>query len=94
MGPVLVQVCFCTWKWHSVIRSDYDIDSAKLLKFLEEVDKRYDVVWLSDEICLEDRCRAKIDETFIYRDAGHLSVEGARYIGNKMGFYGRITSRE
>ncbi len=39
------------------------------------------VVWLSAALCRQDICPASIDGVFLYRDAGHLSFEGSRWIG-------------
>ena len=40
------------------------------------------IIWLSSLICSEGRCTAYRDGTIIYRDEGHLSVEGSRLIGS------------
>lgn len=48
----------------------------------------YNVVFLSNNICSDGRCRASIDDTFIYNDSnGHLSVEGSALLGQRMNFY-------
>lgn len=48
----------------------------------------YNVVFLSDGICANDRCHASIGDTFIYNDGnGHLSVEGSALLGERMDFY-------
>jgi len=39
------------------------------------------VVWLADQLCRQDVCLASEDGVFFYRDAGHLSFEGSRWIG-------------
>jgi peptidoglycan/LPS O-acetylase OafA/YrhL len=39
------------------------------------------VVWLADQLCRQDVCHASEDGVFLYRDAGHLSFEGSRWIG-------------
>ena len=58
--------------------------------FLAEIEKEFSVVWLSDAICKSGVCRAAMDETFIYRDGGHLSHEGSALIGMKIGLYDRL----
>lgn len=61
-----------------------------VIDFLAEIDKEFDVVWLSETICQDGTCRAAIGDTYIYRDGGHLSNEGSAFIGKKMGLYERL----
>ena len=75
---------------------DFDIgrSDARLAlanKYLSELEDDYQVIWLSDEICGEEICRALIDDAIIYRDGGHLSYEGSAFIGARMNFYELIT---
>lgn len=44
------------------------------------------VVWLGDTICEDRRCRAAADGTFLYRDRGHLSNAGSRWLGRQARF--------
>ena len=44
---------------------------------LKEVEKIAKVVWLENYLCDKTTCKSFIDNTFIYRDEGHLSVDGA-----------------
>jgi hypothetical protein len=44
---------------------------------LKEIESMAEVVWLKDYLCKDLECSAEIDGTFIYRDKGHLSVEGS-----------------
>jgi hypothetical protein len=70
-------------------------ESAKkqdaVIKFLSEVSKKYQVVWLADEICNGEVCKAVLESHFIYRDALHLSYEGSAFLGTKMKFYELLT---
>lgn len=59
---------------------------------LGEIEKDYAVVWLSKLLCGTEFCKSELDGTFIYSDAGHLSIEGSEYLGTKMDFYTLITS--
>lgn len=45
-----------------------------VLKELESVSK---VVWLKDYLCGNKACKVSIGDVFIYRDKGHLSVDGS-----------------
>jgi peptidoglycan/LPS O-acetylase OafA/YrhL len=54
--------------------------------FLSEVERDADVVWLNKALCNDETCRSSIEDTFIYRDAGHLSHEGSALLGLRMDF--------
>ena len=43
--------------------------------------KGLEVRWLSNDLCQGPTCRAWPDGALIYRDSGHLSHEGSRWIG-------------
>jgi hypothetical protein len=46
-------------------------------KSLKEIESTADVVWLKDYLCKEVKCQVEMDGTFIYRDKGHLSIDGS-----------------
>jgi len=58
------------------------LDTApyKMLRLLE---KDHNIYWLYEDICQENICNASIDGVFIYRDSGHLAIEGSKYLGKK-----------
>lgn len=62
----------------------------QVLDFLAGIGKNHKVVFLSEGICELGVCTAARDDTFIYRDGGHLSHEGSALIGKKMDFYRQI----
>ena len=70
--------------------SEYHKSEEKVISFMEEISKRYTVIWPSDELCSKLSCRSQVGDVFIYRDGGHLSHEGSRYLGKVMGFYALI----
>ena len=37
-----------------------------------------EVIWLKDLLCDEEKCRVRIGDAYLYRDGGHLSIEGSR----------------
>jgi peptidoglycan/LPS O-acetylase OafA/YrhL len=41
------------------------------------------IIWANDFLCSETTCRTLIEGKFIYRDYGHMSVEGAQLIGEQ-----------
>lgn len=70
---------------------NFSLETAKktdsnMYKFLTEVDKTVQVIWLGQTICTDGICNASIDGIPIYRDAGHLTHDGSKYIGEKLGF--------
>ena len=58
----------------------YQRQRALTLEFLAEVQRRKiaNVVWLDTLLCANGVCKTAIDGVALYRDPGHLSVEGAR----------------
>jgi len=71
--------------------SSYKSKKKNVLTFLEKIDQKYRVVWMDDFLCDLEVCRAAIDDTFVYRDTGHLSHEGSALVGTRMDFYSLIT---
>jgi len=57
----------------------HDAGVSALLRAIEAEGIR--VVWLRDQLCRQDLCPASADGVYLYRDAGHLSFEGSRWIG-------------
>jgi hypothetical protein len=71
--------------------SDAQVTANRLLK---EMAKLYEVIWLDDIICRQDKCFTVLENTPIYTNGGHLSRVGAVLIGQKLGLYQRITDNE
>lgn len=63
-----------------------------IIAFVKEVagENALNVVFLDDLICKSGKCLASDDGTFVYRDTGHLSVEGAELLGKKYDISGAI----
>jgi len=61
--------------------------------FLKEIENDYPVVWMDQILCNNTFCNTELDGVFIYRDGGHLSIDGSAYLGKKMDFYKIITSK-
>lgn len=66
----------------------------RVISLLENVSQQYRVIWLDDFLCFDNSCTTAIEGTFLYRDSGHLSREGAALIGSKVNFYQLITSHD
>ncbi|WP_146180752.1 SGNH hydrolase domain-containing protein [Thalassorhabdomicrobium marinisediminis] len=64
--------------------------SRMVLDFLEDLSAEVPVVSLEPLICNDTVCDTRIGETFLFRDTGHLSVEGARLLGRHHNLYGLI----
>lgn len=67
---------------------------GKVYEFLKEIDKSYNVIWLDEALCENGQCISFAGDVFIYRDDGHLSIEGSEWLGKFMGFYERIKNME
>ena len=69
-----------------------DINSltTRVYRTLRTLEPEAKVIWLHDGICGSQTCQAVIDDTFIYRDGGHLSHEGSALLGKRMGWYEMI----
>lgn len=64
---------------------------GKVLNMLSVVAKGDKVIWLSDYICPSGLCVPARGATLLYRDAGHLSIEGSALIGKEAGFYSLLS---
>lgn len=73
-----------------LMRKNCEIDYAQYLEYqsgvntaLRELDNTSNVVWLKDYLCKDRTCYVAIDDVFIYRDKGHLSVDGSKKLLSK-----------
>lgn len=62
----------CTINYNEAMQYQQRVNST-----LEEIKSVAKVVWLKNELCNSDTCKVEINNTFIYRDNGHLSVDGS-----------------
>lgn len=60
-------------------------------EFLDDLKRDYRVVDIGDFLCDDIGCKVEDGDVLIYRDRGHLSYEGSRFLGEKMHFYDIIT---
>jgi peptidoglycan/LPS O-acetylase OafA/YrhL len=56
-------------------------------KFLISIANDFDVLWPSDYMCDEKGCSAFKEGISLYRDAGHLSREGSRWLARQMPYF-------
>jgi hypothetical protein len=92
--------CLAKAEWNGLSYTNCDFSEADILKgrlsvyeFLESFRNKYQVVSLESIICNSGQCNSHIDKTYLYRDSGHLSYEGAAILGKKYDFYGTITGK-
>lgn len=71
-GPALMFKSDC-----SILIKDYLEDQATVLRALERFSDLATVYYLSELLCEEDLCSSEINNKFVYRDDGHLSIEGS-----------------
>jgi peptidoglycan/LPS O-acetylase OafA/YrhL len=75
----LLDVPVSTCDFSLAVEQTHDADVIALLRAIEA--KGITVVWLRDQLCRGDVCPAAEDGVYLYRDGGHLSFEGSRWIG-------------
>lgn len=70
----------------------YEKVSYRVLDYLAALPARADVDVISFDsyLCNNETCRTQIDGVFIYRDAGHLSVEGSIYLSKELSLVAKI----
>ena len=74
--------------------NDNPEEITKVFAWLKKISNTYSVVFLDDYICTDLRCNAHIDGVFLYRDEGHLSLEGSTLLGERNNFYSIINGSE
>ena len=67
-------------------------EQGTVIRFLAALPVQADVevISLGDYLCGSGMCKTAIDDTFIYRDAGHLSYDGSVFLANKMRWVEKI----
>ncbi len=70
----------------------YQQRRAPVLQFLAKLPSlaAVSVVGFDDVLCSARTCETELNGEFIYRDEGHLSVEGSRQLAIRMGFANRL----
>lgn len=64
---------------------------APVRALLGGLEQQYRMVDVADFLCDKASCKVEDGDIFIYRDGGHFSYEGSRYLGRKMSFYETIS---
>lgn len=69
-----------------ILEPAYRLRRAGALHLLERVTEKthVPVLRLDDAMCRDNICASRIGDVFLYRDAGHLSVEGSIQLGRQL----------
>lgn len=60
--------------------------NLKAIDFLRSLQSKVPLIDLSALICPAEICQTRHGDVFVYRDAGHLSIEGAEWLGRTYRF--------
>ena len=80
----------------SLTECDFQLNEARAfqaqeISLFKRASNLANVVWLEEGICeVKSICKSSEEGFFIYRDSGHLTKEGSKYLGQKMNFYRKI----
>lgn len=66
------------------------ISNSSIFDVLDRLDKDVKLVRLDDELCKRDVCKVSYGDVFLYRDKGHLSIEGSKYLGKVLNVFPEI----
>lgn len=90
--------CLALAEWRDIDLNSCNFSQDKLprsrvkaFNMLKQIRKKYRVINLKNFICDNATCKTHVGNVFIFRDEGHLSVQGARLLGKKHNFYNLIT---
>jgi peptidoglycan/LPS O-acetylase OafA/YrhL len=66
----------------NLTRDEYELFESETISALKQVEKRANVkvVWLADYLCSNSMCETKLNDIYLYRDGGHLSITGSEYL--------------
>jgi hypothetical protein len=67
---------------------------APTFTMLDQVSRSNQVIRLDASLCHDGICHAEQNGVLLYRDDGHLSIEGSSALGRAMGWYGLIVGRD
>jgi peptidoglycan/LPS O-acetylase OafA/YrhL len=90
-----IGICLARAVWLGIAGDRCDLRVTDVGSFNPNVSRLLDglavkEVDMGDFLCDDRYCKAHAGDVMIYRDAGHLTYEGSRYIGEHMAFYDRI----
>ncbi|MCD9482710.1 acyltransferase family protein [Photobacterium phosphoreum] len=71
-------------------KDEISLSQQEIYSWLTSLSGKYKTIRIDDFICKDNICNTSLDNTFIYRDNGHLSYEGSIKLGKKHDFYQQI----
>ncbi|AEX22416.1 acyltransferase family protein [Vibrio sp. EJY3] len=72
---------------------DISEDQKKIYSWLDTLKQDYNLIKLEEFLCKKNTCMTSFNGKYIYRDSGHLSYEGAKYLGQELDLYSLITNK-
>lgn len=81
LGPIILFADSC-----SIQKADYLDNQRDVLAIMDELEKIIEVKRLDSLLCDEQQCRVSADGLPLYRDGGHLSYFGSKYLLKEMSF--------
>jgi hypothetical protein len=64
--------------------ADMSLERIQTYDVMDQLKDHYTVIDLRDTLCFSDVCTTEAEGLFLYRDTGHISVEGSSIIGREM----------
>jgi hypothetical protein len=64
--------------------ADMSLEIIQTYDVMDQLKDHYTVIDLRDTLCFSGVCTTEAEGVFLYRDTGHLSVEGSSLIGREM----------
>ncbi|MGB7372765.1 acyltransferase family protein [Pontixanthobacter sp.] len=75
-------------------RKDMSETASRARSMLQKLEGDVAVVWLDNFMCDRDECFASMEGVPLYRDDGHLSIEGARFLGKKFDLADKVINAQ
>lgn len=74
-------------------REEIHPTKLKIINQLQEI-PNVNIIDLTELICDDEMCHSSFDGIYLFRDTGHLSIEGSILLGKTYNFYNLIVSSE
>lgn len=66
------------------------LENSMAYELMQSISKNTKVISLKNIMCENTECKAHAGDIYLYRDNGHLSVEGSAFLGERHHFYQQI----
>lgn len=64
--------------------------NREITAILRDVESETPVTWFDDVLCKDGICKTVLDTISVYRDSGHLSVQGSSILGRRVDLMGIV----